>query len=315
MPISYDDVCNAYRFILGRAPESEEIIKLHLNHNYASVEDLRQAFLSSNEFRDLGILASEKLCAALRPPQDIETETDAATLKAIVAKTAAYWSEIGKKAPHWSVITSDQFKPSNLVENEGSFFESGAGDRDLILALLRRIGRSAPEFRRCVEYGCGVGRVTAHLAAAFDEVMALDISPSHLELARKHCAASGISNVQCLQVTPDDLMPAVNYDLWFSRLVLQHNAPPVTMAILDKAFAGLQRNGVAIIHIPTYREGYSFKIRDYLAGSPGRDMEMHVTPQNAILELGARRNCCVREVHEEPGHGITITNIFVFQKT
>jgi len=313
MPLTDDDIRNAYRFILGREPEDERVVKLH-SSRYANLKDLRLGFLSSTEFRDQGFIAPPKAFPAFQPPEEIDVETDKDTLRAIVTKAAQYWSEIGKSAPYYSVITEDGYKPSQFDQNEAAFWE-GANDHDLIVALLRRIGRSASEFQCCVEYGCGVGRNTVPLAATFAEVIALDISQSHLEIAQRHVESSGARNVRFLEVSPEDLMPAVDYDLWFSRLVLQHNAPPVTLEILDKAFARLPQNGVAIIHLPTYCEGYNFNISDYLTGSRlGQEIEMHVTPQKAILELAFRHNCWLREIHEEPGYRAYIVNIFVFHK-
>ena len=47
--LSREDVINAYKFILGRAPESEQMIDRH--RGYRSVDELRLAFLMSSEFR------------------------------------------------------------------------------------------------------------------------------------------------------------------------------------------------------------------------------------------------------------------------
>jgi hypothetical protein len=47
--LSRDDVINAYRFILGRAPESEQVIEGHRRHR--TFDELRLVFLMSGEFR------------------------------------------------------------------------------------------------------------------------------------------------------------------------------------------------------------------------------------------------------------------------
>jgi 2-polyprenyl-3-methyl-5-hydroxy-6-metoxy-1,4-benzoquinol methylase len=141
------------------------------------------------------------------PPQAIEIVADAAALRAMAAKTAAAWEIVGEAAPYHSVLTSDEYKPERFAENEISFFQSGKDEVALILALLQRIGRPAEGFCRCLEFGCGVGRVTAQLAATFSEVLALDISHPHLRLAQRHLAGLGHTNVSFLQVTPEDLHP------------------------------------------------------------------------------------------------------------
>jgi SAM-dependent methyltransferase len=313
MSLSDDDVRNAYLFILGRLPESERAVQRH-QQAHANVRELRAAFLASSEFVGLTTPALPSPFVGLEPPEDIETAADAGTLARIVEKTGDYWSAIGETAPHWSVITDDRYRPENLSANETAFYQSGAGDRDLAVALLRRIGRDPLEFRCCVEFGCGVGRATIPLSKTFAKMIAVDISRSHLAAAADHAKSAGLSNVHFVQATPENLMPATGYDLWFSRLVLQHNAPPVNLAILDKAFAGLPSGGVAIVHIPTWQKGYRFKIGDYLAEALGQHMEMHATPQREILDLAFRHGCGLRNIHEEPGHVVWITNIFVFQK-
>lgn len=315
MAVSPDDVRGAYRFILGRAPENEAVVELH-RQRAPSFEALRLAFFNSEEFRSQTFpVPSQGTVSLGAPPQAIETATDPATLRAIIAKTAAYWQGIGETAPHWSVLTYDQYKPDRFVKNETSFFESGKHDLDLLLALLSRIGQPAKRFRRCLEFGCGVGRVTVQLAATFPEVVALDISRSHLQLAQEYLARHGHTNVSFLQGTAEDLHPGTGYDLWYSRLVLQHNPPPVTLCILDKMFAGLAPRGVAVVHVPTYCVGYSFNIADYLAGKLGSEMEMHFTPQKPILELAWRHGCCLVDIREEPVGEKWVVNHFVFQKT
>lgn len=99
------------------------------------------------------------------PPQAIETTADPAALRAMIAKTAAAWEAVGETAPHDSVLTCEEYRPERFAENEISFFESAREDLGLLSGLLRRIGRSPEGFACCLEFGCGVGRVTAQLAA------------------------------------------------------------------------------------------------------------------------------------------------------
>lgn len=248
------------------------------------------------------------------PPQAIETTAEPDALRAMAAKTATAWQVAGETAPFYSVLSMDEYHPERFAANAVSFFDSGKQDWALILAVLERIGRPAASFARCLEFGCGVGRVTAQLAATFPQVVALDISRPHLLLAEQYMARLGYANVSFRQVTPADLHPSGGYDLWFSRLVLQHNPPPVTLEILNRMFAGLAPGGVAIFHVPTYHDGYYFTISDYLADRlPPENMHMHATPQKPILELAWRHGCVLLDVREELAPG-WIINIFVFQK-
>jgi SAM-dependent methyltransferase len=312
MLVTHDDVRNAYRFIFGREPESDEVVEHH-QREADSIEGLRATFLFSPEFRAT-FPELPHLVPLAAPPQAIETTADPTALRAMIAKMEVIWKTTGEIEPHYSVLSLDEYRPRSFAEHESRFFESGKDDLDLLLAVLRRIGRPAKSFNRCLEFGCGVGRVTAYLAATFPEVVALDISCPHLQLATVYLKKLGHPNVTFLQVTPENLHPGSGYDLWFSRLVLQHNPPPVTLAILDRAFGQLALQGVAIVHVPTYHEGYSFSVSDYLADKlPPEHMHMHATPQKPILELAWRHGCYPVDIREEviPDW---VTNIFVFLK-
>jgi SAM-dependent methyltransferase len=322
MSVSLDDVRTAYRFILGREPESEEAVVNYQRH-FASFEDLRRNFLFSEELRIQLIERWAKDSAAgpelgqvllTAPAQAIETNADPSTLRAMIAKIAAAWEVAGETVPYFSVLSYDAYRPERFAENECSFFESGKIQLDQLLALLRRIGRPPEVFNRCLEYGCGVGRVTAQLARAFSEVIALDISGPHLRLAQAYLKQLGYTNVTFQRVTAENLHPGADYDLWFSFLVLQHNPPPLTLAILDRGFAGLAPQGVAVVHVPTYWNGYSFNVSDYMAEKlPPEHLHMHATPQKPILELAWKHGCCLLDVREE-GPSSRLTNFFVFQK-
>lgn len=53
-------------------------------------------------------------------------------------------------------------------------------------------------FMRCVELGCGVGRVTVPLAKRFVQAIGLDISSAHLRVAQEHARAIGIQTSRSL---------------------------------------------------------------------------------------------------------------------
>ena len=59
MPITREDVVRCYREILGRKPESEEVIELHMQFK-GTVLEFRQALLNSDEYRRRKHLVEEK---------------------------------------------------------------------------------------------------------------------------------------------------------------------------------------------------------------------------------------------------------------
>src|SRR5438132_1823888 len=78
-----------------------------------------------------------------------------------------------------------------------------------------------PRGGTCVEVGCGPGRMTRHLADRFDRVVAVDVSPEMLALARGYVTAPNVEFVlvpgSTLQGADDGVADAV-----VCYLVLQH---------------------------------------------------------------------------------------------
>jgi SAM-dependent methyltransferase len=137
-----------------------------------------------------------------------------------------------------------------------------------------------------MEHGCGVGRVTPHLAAKVGHLVAADISLPHLDLARQAGAQAGAGNITYAQSRLPDFAIPDRLDFWFSRMVLQHSPPPVMAAILERVFAVLAPGGIAMFQLRTYGLGYSFEVKRYLASPPPEGgIEMHCLPLHAVFAL------------------------------
>jgi SAM-dependent methyltransferase len=313
-----EDVIAAYRFILGREPESEEVIAKRVQAGVL-VAELRGAMLRSEEFRKRHPSPPPPPLPLAPPPLDIQVEAGPAEIAAMLARTGAVWARLGQEAPHWSVLTQDQYRPARIAETRAAFYATGERDRTLLRDMLARHGLAPAALPRVVEFGCGVGRVSLAIAQDFREVIACDISPSHLALGRRAASEAGRGNIAWFQSTVERPMPGGRYDLWFSRLVLQHNPPPVMAWLLATAFARLAPGGVAIFQVPTHAVGYRFDAAAYLAGEPGRGMEMHVLPQAHIFRLAAAARLQVLEVREDTrfvasARSDWLSNLFVLRK-
>jgi SAM-dependent methyltransferase len=234
-----------------------------------------------------------------RPALDIESAASPEQLSQIFSHIRDSWVELGTRRPHHSVLTEDEFLPGNLKSSSEHFWDSGDIEATIIAATLARCGFGAPAQKICVEYGCGVGRVTLPLAARFAEVYAYDISRTHLGLAEERATQLGAANIHfhwCGDGLPDRL---ISCDFFYSRLVLQHNPPPLIGRILQLALGSLNVGGIAIFGVPTYIEGYRFRSSEYLSTPRVTGSEMHCVPQSEIFALIAEQQCAVIEVHEE----------------
>jgi len=249
------------------------------------------------------------------PALDVETSISAGALQRLFDHIELAWNQLGREAPHWSVLSSDAFKPAAMAENadaERQFFASGTRDLERILASLRRNRLDPAQIKKVCEFGCGLGRVSAHLAGQFELIYALDISESHLSYARQRFTSD---NIKWRKTTVGSLGPPEPVDLWFSRIVLQHNPPPIIMAILKTAFASLRKGGVAMFQVPTYCTGYSFGVERYLSAPPPPGIEMHILPQQNIHALGREMGLNLLEViTDDDGIEGWTSQRFLFQR-
>lgn len=293
-----DDVRACYRLILGREPESEEVLERHLAQ-VATFAELRQRFLGSDEFRSRAVPDTKPRLPLAPDRLDVDVSAEGPTLDAMLARTGSYWERIGNEAPHWSVLTQDRFRPDAIATRLEAFYATGADDRMLVERLMARHGIAPGSLPLCLEYGCGVGRATLALSKTFAKVLGCDISQPHLDLAAERAAAQGVGNLAWHRSTVARPMPEGGWDCWYSRIVLQHNPPPVIAYLLRMAFAGLRPGGIAIFQVPTHRVGYRFSIAEYMASTREPDMEMHVLPQRTVFDLAREAGLEVLEVRED----------------
>jgi len=102
------------------------------------------------------------------------------------------------------------------------------------------------------------------------------------------------------------------FDLWSSRVVLQHNPPPIVAAILRKMLWRQNPGGLAIFQLPTYRRDYNFKISEYPSTPRNDEIEMHVMPVSAVIRLAKEADCDVLEILDDNSAGAGLTsNVFV----
>jgi SAM-dependent methyltransferase len=318
MAISKDDVIWCYRMILGREPESALAIKSHMA--IGTVGALREAFLRSPEFvakyrQTLAEHSSTSLPLDL-PDNEIQLTATSAQLREIAARIGAAWSHLGNTKPHFSVLTNNIFLPESVKDNLAAFWASGEAEAARLERMLVRHGFRSLKAKTCVEYGCGVGRVTMGLARRFRAVDAYDISPGHLALGAQRMQELGVSNCRFHQVSDNILESLAACDFYYSRIVLQHNPPPLIRHLIANALQSLNPGGVAIFQVPTYCVGYRFSVSEWLTAKHPPDMQMHCLPQFAIFAAIREAGCEVLELREDNSVGSDqfLSNTFTVRK-
>lgn len=230
MAVSKDEVIWCYRLILGREPESDDVVRMQMKSQ--NLSSLREAFLRCPEFARTGMGSAANRPQASFMPLDlprneIEHVATATQLAECIAKIKAAWSHLGITRPHFSVLTDKRFLPENLGKNFDEFWASGVAESDQVERILARHGFTSLSTKTCVEYGCGVGRVTMGLARRFGQVQAYDISQGHLSQAEQRTQEVGVSNCR-FHLCSDNLLDSLEAcDFFYSRIVFQHNPPPL----------------------------------------------------------------------------------------
>jgi 2-polyprenyl-3-methyl-5-hydroxy-6-metoxy-1,4-benzoquinol methylase len=319
---SKEQIRIAYQYFLGRDPENDDVLN-DLAINVKNLEQLRSHFINSSEFlggvnKILGDQQNIRVNIAFQPYIPVEINVSPENLKKLFSRALAKWHELGLSEPFWSVLTHDHYKLHSFDFFRDQFFISGKSSAELFFASLRRNNLDFKNFSSCLDFGCGVGRVTRFLSESFKNVIGVDISSTHITHACKFLEENNIRNVDLICVSNLELFADIpNIDCIFSIITLQHNPPPIAALILRKLLKKLNADGVAFFQVLTYKSGYLFEVSRYLDAEQSRDLEMHCLPQAEIFKIINQENCNCLEVRED---GMTsdgqymISNSFLVQK-
>ncbi len=323
--ITKEEVTLAYRLILGREPENEDVVH-NLCQNTHTYLELSEVLLTSPEFLQRMEDTFKNQPKFIRhrhplilPKIPVETNVPNDLIEKMYERIHQEWESLGRNEPFWSVVTQPQYLEAEFEAHRDQFYGSGNYICQVFLASLRRNGINPADLQTCLDVGCGVGRVSAYLAGAFVNVIASDISALHLQLAKQYFESREINNITLQHwQTVDQMEQLPMVDAIFSVITLQHNPPPVMAWMLKKLLGKLRSGGVAFIQIPTYRNGYIFEVERYLNSTPPNTLEMHFLPQNAVFKIVAEANCMCLEIREDGMAGDEdkmLSNSFLIQKT
>lgn len=162
--------------------------------------------------------------------------------------TDKHWEQYGKAEPYFGVFTTDDYLNKNLTEEKlAEFFRSGEVQIDFTVDEIKR--HIDPDFapRRCMDFGCGVGRLVIPLARRFESAVGVDVSPSMLEEAKRKCREANLENASFVE--SDDTLSRVTgkFDFIHSYIVFHHIPVPRGMALMKRLIELMNPDGVAAI--------------------------------------------------------------------
>ena len=151
------------------------------------------------------------------------------------------WNNRASENAKWYINTV------KVEQTDEEFYETARPDiQSLVLADMPRLAQGRdPKSLRCLEIGCGIGRMTWFLADIFGEVYGTDVSGEMIQQAQERL--QHFSNVKAIETSGADFkdLPDEYFDIIFSAYVFQH-VPSVEIVrsnIID-AFRLLKPGGV-----------------------------------------------------------------------
>jgi 2-polyprenyl-3-methyl-5-hydroxy-6-metoxy-1,4-benzoquinol methylase len=193
------------------------------------------------------------------------------------------WKKWGAKNPYYGVLTDEKFRRENLSDGaKAEFFETGRIHVERILSITQRFFGTTDLRRSALDFGCGVGRIVIPLAAVFEHVTGVDISPGMLETAQHDCALRGIRNVEF--ASSDDGLTHVQrkFDFVHSYLVLQHIPVRRGERIITQLAQRLNDDGVLALHMPFSRNESVIRKFSHL-------LRKNFSPLSVLVNIAKRR--------------------------
>jgi SAM-dependent methyltransferase len=185
------------------------------------------------------------------------------------------WEAHGSVDPFFGVL-SDPSKRGGKWDGD-AFFESGRQHVRNLMASLRDAGVDVPS-GACLDFGCGVGRLTQPFCEFFETVTGVDVAKSMVRRARRHNAYG--SRCRFVVNTSPDLRQFRDhtFDLVHSCIVLQHLPPEMALGYVAEFLRVAKPGGVVVFQVPD-----SLRPADQSAGA----FAMPPAGYRASIELAA----------------------------
>lgn len=162
--------------------------------------------------------------------------------------TDADWDKWGETDPYFGVLSSDEYHAENLnEESRAKFFQSGEEYIGHTLADVRSHLDVDYQPKRCVDFGCGVGRLVIPLAGLSEKVTGIDVSDHMLVEAASNCRMKNVENVSFVKSDDDLTKLTGSYDFIHSCLVLQHIPTKRGMRLVNALLRHLEPGGVVAV--------------------------------------------------------------------
>ncbi|MGH9800075.1 MAG: class I SAM-dependent methyltransferase, partial [Blastocatellia bacterium] len=192
------------------------------------------------------------------------------------------WNHRAQENSKWYINTI------RLDQTEAEFDSTGQNEINTLILpelVLMTGGRDQRELK-FLEIGCGVGRMTKHLAAIFGEVHSTDVSGEMIRQARERLGH--LANVHLHETSGVDFaaLPDDDFDVVFSAYVFQHvPSKAVIESNIRDAYRVVKPGGVVRVHTNGVEaESYAEAEKNTWAGATFTEAEA----RSLARQLGAQ---------------------------
>jgi ubiquinone/menaquinone biosynthesis C-methylase UbiE len=164
-------------------------------------------------------------------------------------KLQEVWSALGREDPLWAVYSDPNKRGGKWDPTE--FYATGERDVSHFHAILKGKANCSERLQHVLDFGCGVGRVSAAWARRAEKVTGIDISKPMIEYGANHLQP--VQNLDFVHNPREDLRVLKDdaYDLVFSLICLQH-IPWELAKQYVREFARIVRPGALVaFQLPT----------------------------------------------------------------
>lgn len=156
------------------------------------------------------------------------------------------WTRLGEHDPLWAVYVTPGTRGGRWDVEE--FFATGRTEVARSLEHLASLGLGTRR-TKALDFGAGVGRLSAALAEHFDHVVGVDVSPTMLDEARRLDRSEGKVEFVLNDAVDLSFVPDAEVDLVYSSLVLQHLPRELAYGYLREFLRVLRPDGAAVIQV------------------------------------------------------------------
>lgn len=163
-----------------------------------------------------------------------------------------HWNQLGRNDPLGAILAHPERR--NSPWEAGEFFQSGVLEINAVLARAESLHPLARR-KRALDFGCGVGRLTQALAAHFDQVLGVDLSPAMIEHARGYNRQGARCEYRVNERSDLRQFRDGEFDFVYSSLTLQHMPPRFAKRYIAEFLRVLAPGGLLVFQLPSRRKG------------------------------------------------------------